>query len=776
MVKLILATSTFILIVLFPTTLFGQKFGFEEVLRTNPEKITTFCVPRNEQNISTLKKSGTIIKYNTKNWLFISATPSWIESTQKSGSISDFYFEFAPPSLLADSARVFHFVNEIHAGTGGLNSPYTGKNVILGLVDTGIEWRHPDFKDSLGRTRVIRYWDQSMPDDINSPQPYGYGYVWDSTAINNLTITSDDAGGHGSTVTGQATGNGLANGSNKGMAPDANIVVVETDFSRSNWTLTVVDAVDFIFNIADSLNMPAVVNISLGSYFGSHDGNDPAADAIEVLLDEKPGRIVVSAAGNSGNIGNYHLRGTPNSDTNFVWFQNNPSGAIGPNTIFFDSWSDNADTTFGFAFGANDIGPTWSDRGRTNFHRATSSLGVTIFDTIWNGTNRIAVIEGYTEIVNGNYHLQILAYIDSTSYYYRFETTGSGAFDLWSGSAFGYNNMVQNAPPLSQFPDSIYYISPDAEQSIVSSWNCSEKVISVGNMRNRATFEDFNGNPYTNPDTTPPGKLSPNSSKGPNRHGIIKPNITAVGDVSLCAVPFTFLAAPANYPRIDSGGWHATNGGTSMASPVISGIAALYLERCSRATYQNFIDDLQATGYADANTGILPNNAYGYGKAHGLNTLLQETLPATPTITNDWQTSILTSSEPTGNEWYLDGVVLPGETNLTLAAIPPYGSYQVLYINMDGCTALSEPLTLYVGIEEIDNNLILTFPNPTNSILTIDYELTIEEVILIDKNGKTVSIKKMNEKKYSLENLPKGNYILKIKTDNGIYSSKITRI
>src|SRR5690606_37869138 len=139
------------------------------------------------------------------------------------------------------------------------------------------------------------FWDQSMADDANSPQPYGYGFVWGSTAINNLSCTSMDTQGHGTTVTGQGSGNGLANGQNKGMAPESTIIIVKTSFSRPNWTLTVADACDYIFKVADSLGMPAVVNLSVGSYLGSHDGNDPASEMMESLLDEKPGRIIVGA-------------------------------------------------------------------------------------------------------------------------------------------------------------------------------------------------------------------------------------------------------------------------------------------------------------------------------------------------------------------------------------------------------------------------------------------------------------------------------------------------
>ena len=364
MVKQKNSTLLLVLFVFLGSTLYAQKLGFKELLESNPKGKTTFCVPSTINNLELLEREGVTIKYNSSNWIFITVTPKWINDKYQSKELSNFYFEFAPPSLMSDTARAHHFVNEVHAGTG-LESGFTGKGVLMGIVDTGLDFNHPDFIDGNGVKRTIRFWDQTMPDNASSPQPYGYGFVWDSLSISNGTCTSNDTQGHGTTVAGQAPGNGLACGQNKGMAPEASIVVVKTDFSRQNWTLTVADACDYIFKVADSLGMPAVVNLSLGSYLGSHDGDDPASEAIENLLDAKQGRIVVSAAGNSGEYAPYHQRSNVTSDTNFVWFQNNPTNQLGANKIYLELWTDLADATFDFAFGADTEGPSWDFRGRT---------------------------------------------------------------------------------------------------------------------------------------------------------------------------------------------------------------------------------------------------------------------------------------------------------------------------------------------------------------------------------------------------------------------------
>ncbi len=778
MVKLLQFGFIFFSFTFFSLTLNAQKFGFAEVMNKQPDRLTTFCIPVNDQNMKLIENSDVIIKYYAADWAFVTATPRWISENKASGALTDFYFEYAPPVLLADSARAHHFVDDVHTGMGGLTSSYTGKDVIIGYVDTGIDYQHPDFQDANGQTRVLRYWDQTMPDNASSPAPYGYGYVWDSTDINNGTITSMDNSAHGSTVAGQGSGNGLANGTNKGMAPDSKIIIVESDFSRPNWTLTVADACDYIFKVADTMGIPAVVNLSLGSYLGSHDGNDPAAEAIEALLDEKPGRIVVAAAGNAGSQGRHHQQGNPTADTNFVWFVNatwgNPS--FGVNTIFFDLWSDQADATWDFAMGANNEGPGWSDRGRTNFHGATSSIGNVIYDTLWNNGNQLLTIEVFTEYVGNNYHMQFLARIDSVGLRYRFETTGSGKYDLWSGEWLGFNNQYWYGAPIAEFPDSIYYVGPDTLQSIVSSWNCSEKVVSVANMRNRLGHIDANGNQYyPATDMTPPGQVTPGSSKGPSRHGVVKPDVIAAGDVSLTAGPLWFIQNPSNNSSMDQGGMHVRNGGTSMAAPVVSGIAALYLERCNKATYQDFLDDIINTAYTDQFTGTVPNFAYGYGKIHALDALLETTLATTPTITSDWSTSV-SSSSANGYQWYLDGMLLDGETNQDLLVSSPYGTYEVEITNADGCTAISDPFILTLSLHENDSEQILAYPNPAASTISIASEAAIYKVTMISMNGNHLEINQLTPGNYSLENVAQGAYTMAVETEKGVYYSKVIRL
>src|SRR5690606_35131941 len=215
----------------------------------------------------------------------------------------------------------------VHLGASPLPQAYLGDDVILGFIDTGIELAHPDFQNEDGTTRVIALWDQTQSENIpfRIPEPYGYGQEWNAEDIDlGITGHDDQASfyGHGSTVAGVGASNGNATGQFTGVAPNADIIMISSDFDHPNWSSTVADAVDFIFAKAAALGKPAVVNLSLGDYFGSHDGLDAPTLFTDQLLEESTGRAIVAAAGNSGNLGNYHLAyDIPEADTAFTWFK-----------------------------------------------------------------------------------------------------------------------------------------------------------------------------------------------------------------------------------------------------------------------------------------------------------------------------------------------------------------------------------------------------------------------------------------------------------------------
>lgn len=699
-----------------------DNFRFKKLVAEQPDIAAPFAVPNSGNLDALLAEKAISVKQVTREWIYIQAKPTWIKSAMESKLIKSFYFEFSAPKALNDSTLVKHYVKPVHQGLGGLQTPFTGKDVIVAFVDQGLDYNHPDFKDANGNTRVLYYWDHTLPVAANTPQPYNYGQLWTAADIQSGNCGSmEESSAHGTSVTGAGVSNGLANGQETGMAPDAKIIVIETNFNLPNWTLTVADACDFVFKKAAELGLPAVVNLSVGSYLGSHDGTDPAAVLMDNLLDEKDGRIIVCAAGNSGAWGKYHVRGEVDADTSFVWVKPNPGSQLGPNTVYLDLWTDVSDANWSYAWAANLGSGTFQERAQTIYRAASTGVGTIIRDTLWNGGNRIATMEIYPEIVGPNLHLEFyLNHVDSTSYLYALKTKGSGNYDAWSGSAsIALNDMLTTGlPSAGVYPNIQHYHLPDSLQTIVSSWNCSPKVVTVGNMRNRWGHIDKNGNQYlpNPPNYTAVGQLTPASAKGPTRHGFTKPDVVACGDVSLSAGPYWLLNDPGFNSVISSDGLHVRNGGTSMASPVVAGIAALYLEKCTKGNYQSFLDALRSTAYTDGFTGTIPNNAYGYGKVHALNLLLQSNF--TNTLTADaffcpGDSAVSTASIPNYSIEWMNGDTTPR------SALTASGDVYFMAYDQNGCVSYSDTLAVVAAsappapVIYVSGTLLSTDPYPS---------------------------------------------------------------
>jgi subtilisin family serine protease len=520
--------------------------------------------------------------------------------------------EAFPPHIrpMNDTMLYNNNVIPVHNGQTPLPQAYNGAGVIMGIIDSGIDFSHPDLRDSLGNTRIKYLWDQTLPVAANTPS-YGYGQEWDSAGIDGgLASAHTDIpwNGHGTHVSGVAAGNGLASGTYKGVAFKSDLVVVAFDFNSVSPTV-MTDAVDYIYNKANLLGKPCVINASLGDYYGSHDGLDLQAQMIKNMITAQNGRSFVAAAGNAGDVA-FHVGYTVSSDTNFTWFN---SG--GP--LYLQIWADTSDfKNVDFSIGADQLSP-YSFRGNIPFSDISTHIGVTQADTLYNGSNRIGIVESYASLAGDVYSLEFLITPDSASYNWRLMCTGNGKFDLWN-----FNVVNSGLPPAAVMPDSIYYKMPDLDQTIVSSFQCLDEVITVGNYTNRRSLLNYNNVMFIDY-TRVPGRRHPNSSSGPTRDGRIKPDIAAPGDfVMSCSLLSNLPADAIAYPDYyDPGGYHTLGGGTSAASPGVAGIAALYLQKNPTASAMTIKNAIIACPTVDGFTGAVPNNQYGYGKANAFNAL-----------------------------------------------------------------------------------------------------------------------------------------------------------
>jgi subtilisin family serine protease len=530
---------------------------------------------------------------------------------------------------LNDVAIVTNKVNLVHQGVN-LPQGYDGSHVVVGIIDEGIYAAHHDFRDpATNKSRIKYLWDQSVAVNDTSlvPQPYNYGIEYvGGDEIDTATLTYD-ATGHGTHVAGIAVGNGSTVNNYKGMAPNADIIIVKMNLNvpDNEFLSSVVDGVKYIFDKAAAMGEPAVVNISLGTYFGSHDGRDIQARAIDALITEPSafGHIVVASAGNAGSAP-LHLGYDVSTDTSFTWFQ------FSSQYIYLEMWGDSADfPNVQFSIGCDRVKPDYQRLGNLPFSNVTPYLNQDVVEDIYSGPNRIGQVEHVAQFVNGAYQVQFAIMPDSIAqdtsrkYYWRLMTKGSGHFNCWS-----VDMVPSGLPDSTVFPEIVQYKSPDVDQTIVSSFQCSDKVITVGSYDNRRYFANANfqitWDTLAPPDypRLHPGDLSVFSSHGPTRDGRIKPDITAPGGWVLSAGPSSLInGLLANQPwKVAAGSQHFLSSGTSMSGPMVAGMCALYLQRYPAATWQDVRTALLSCTTVDNFTGSsLPDYRWGYGKANAYN-------------------------------------------------------------------------------------------------------------------------------------------------------------
>lgn len=624
-----------------------------------------------------------------------------IASLSENDFITYVEYSHSRPEVLNDVMITNNNIHPVHQGVFPLPAAYHGEDVIIGIIDTGVELAHPDFQHADGSTRVLALWDQTQDETIafRVPQPYNYGQEWNGEDIDAGISNHGDQPqyfGHGSNVAGIATGNANATGDFVGVAPDADIIIVSSDFTRPNWKSSIAEAVEFIFAKAEAIGKPVVINASLGDYYGSHDALDAPALYIDSLLDAAPGRAMVAAAGNSDQFPKYHLSyAIPEADTAFTWFTYNANSSLGYGAVFFELWADVDDfENAQFTIGADLNTPAYAFRGYAGWRNAAANLNVIIKDTIFYQGQKLGIVESWCGQRGDQYHIQmVLTQPFSTQYNWRFATTGGGSFDCWSYSTAGTSGIVStNLPSAATYPEMSKYREPDKAKTIVDSWTCSEKVITVGNYVNRSEFVNVLGTITTHPYAA--GSISVNTSRGPTRDNRQKPDIAASGDVTLSAGRLATLAnlINTNPGKVAEGGMHYSNGGTSMASPVVAGVAALYFSRCPSSTYADIKTAMQENAIADQFTGPLPGNQMGWGKLDAWAVISSTVNPVAVEVPNG---GICPGAEMilTADEGYVDYSWNNGISGQNLS-ITGAGNYQVNADDSDGCRQKSALISI----------------------------------------------------------------------------------
>jgi minor extracellular serine protease Vpr len=478
-----------------------------------------------------------------------------------------------------DRAAVEIGVDRVHAGQG-LARSHTGQGVIVGVIDIGIALDHPMFRNEDETSRVAMLWDQSA-DSGQPPDHYDYGAVCSAPQIDAGECPHLPEASHGTHVAGIAAGRGAAGSAYVGVAPDAHFVFVNLgvpagvqDESEA-LTTAICDGAAWIFDYAQSQGLPAVINMSLGTHDGPHDGSSLANRCLDNL--GGPGRIIVAAAGNEGN-GTVHpvfgervfVHGsgvpTPEAPVRLVWLPGFSGDAVFQiGSVWFDP-----DTDLSARIGVLDEDQlVFSDA-----FDVQQGLAPTVLMTSAGPVGPVAGAGG--TLPDGPQGLQFAVMDDDADQLeaqtiFVLELAGSGRFDAFIDTTSG-GGFVDTAEGGGTVDSSMTVGFPADSRS----------VIAVASYVTRDRWDNGGTHVQADPITGVPvelGALSGFSSRGPTRKPEqtgLKPDVAAPGELIASAFPAA-LSDEEDPTRVLPGGYLLLEG-TSMASPVVTGIVALMLE------------------------------------------------------------------------------------------------------------------------------------------------------------------------------------------------------
>lgn len=468
----------------------------------------------------------------------------------------------------------------------------TGQGGIVGFVDTGIDWTHRDFRadrDGDGveeSSRILWLWDQTETGAFGSPRkvPFGTEYTREEIEMalrtDSRIVNERDESGHGTHVAGIAVGDGSASGGTfVGMAPNAEIIFIKTSY----FTTDIVEAVRYVFDKAEWLGKPAVVNLSLGGHFGPHDGTSLFEQSLEAFV-ERPSRALVASAGNEGDQ-NIHIGGQlrPREAFTFTFVPTEE-------TAYVSIWySGSANFTVAVTSpGIN--GPPQTAlalRGQGEFqHTPDGSVEIDNSGGGIDPRNRDRAIAISLEQVHPGspWHITLT------------DQGGTGGrFDAWPGLAtMGY------------FPqgDTLSTITEPAT---------AQKIIAVGAYTTKVSWQGADGEPHRFTDAQSEGQLARFSARGPTRDGRLKPDLTAPGTAIVSALAKDSEISQ-NEKLIVPGREYAAMQGTSMAAPHVAGAIVLLLQAQPHLTAAEIVTQLKATALQDTFTTSGPQWAWGAGK------------------------------------------------------------------------------------------------------------------------------------------------------------------
>ena len=504
---------------------------------------------------------------------------------------------------------------------------FTGKGVIIAILDRGIDYTHPDFLNADGTTRIKMMWDMSAQNlcDTNNPPPVVYTEAQINQALQtNTPLAERDAVGHGTVTAGIATGNGSAalplSSQWAGVAPKADLLIVKitsegapahgTQPAENPFQGCFSQALDLVVQEAAALGEPIAGLLNSGVQWGPIDGTSALSQKIDQDFGlNNPGHIWVSASGDEGTLNN-HARSTF-TQTGTVF----PLSKSTTDTVYFQIW-------YSGALPAN-VTVKMSDNGAT-----------------------VTALPGNTCTASTDGSIIVCQYLPGQQFYPWTSSSPDRAVWIYMNGHTGAGSVTMKATRPGTGTADVYgdsggivtyanFLTPGRLNDPSSTF--SALVAACYNVR--TNWVDINGIPESLTTQGATNALWTFSSGGPTRDGRVPPNggvdVTTPGGNLFAAYGVNSYWDTFQFNLIQGGNsFYGRQSATSGASPILLGTAALLLQMNPSLTTAQLRQIIQSTAISDTHTGTVPNQNWGSGKLNvlGAADAVAAAIPATPSL------------------------------------------------------------------------------------------------------------------------------------------------
>lgn len=648
-----------------------EVFGIRDAENSNPSVAVAVTTSANT-DIAALKKAGMKVYMRQGNTVYGQVSVlnlakiageknvSQIAAT-KSAKAPDLPKELAPPILRSPNSKSgdapVSNANNTTKKTPLANefnkAGMTGKNVLVGVIDSGIDWRHKDFMKADGTSRIVAIWDlfddsfaqsggvigtvppKLIPDGDALP-----GTIYTNAQINAALkgsgkINTVDNQGHGTATAGTAAGNGGAAGAKfAGVAPAADLIIVKASDCGGFVDAYILGA-KWIVNTAKELNRPVVVNQSFGGHFTAHNGTEQEEAFLNSLTGKGiPGVVFTVSAGNEGQYsmhsnGQFGPRREGQAD-----ISSRPISV----TIPADRAGKDGSVLLGVFDSKDEWGVLVEPVGASALlDKDGKPISFSLFKV--DGELRYLLDEG---VKKPDWFDAYLVEILSNSKFGEVNDTLAvslppGAYRLWG---FGATAKVTNGNFDFYAPNfrAVDFGLGTTKTGMVGSPGNAANVITVAAYNFRNSWQNtVGGETRFNFNI---GDIADYSSPGGKRaiDGVYKPDIAAPANYTISPLSQTAdlnskscegesMAASLGKSYVTADGTHIAWSGTSASSPFTAGVIALMLQKNPTLDAEQVRQILIKTAKKGGSVGAVPNPSWGYGMLDAAAALQATPLP-----------------------------------------------------------------------------------------------------------------------------------------------------